>query len=305
MGRGTTIFTKRFENYLGDTVNSDKKLAEMEQNLRKLKNELFDREQDLSIYRAEVKRLNQALSEILAGMDQDIDMVKKIFKLLVPTQFPHISGFHFSTKFMSGMRFNGDYLDVFEQKDRFKFNLIMSSSSGPSLTALLIAFLLKFGRDLNGVAASPETFVERVLQEIKEKNEKASEIQLACLLVDKKRYEMSYCLHGSITCLYQCGETAQVQDLSERTQKTSIKLKPYDRLVMVSPGLLGAQDSQGRVFSSTAVLEAMAQTPLSQSVHDLRNEVFYKLDRHLGERKPMQDVSLIVMSVSNNIIKLV
>ena len=98
-------------------MNSDTKLAVLEQELSKVKKELLEREQDLRTYKDEVKRLNLAVSKILMGFDQDLSLVRNIFSYLVPTQFPHISGFHFSTKFSSGMRFNGDYLDVFEQKE--------------------------------------------------------------------------------------------------------------------------------------------------------------------------------------------
>lgn len=283
----------------------DKKIKNLEHELRLLKKELCDREEDLGIYKDEVKKMSLLLSEILSGMDSDLRLVKKVFKHLVPTQFPHISGFHFSTKFMTGMRFNGDYLDVFEQKDRFKFNLILSSSTSSALTALLIAFLLKYGRDLGGVASTPISFVDKVLAEIKNKNEKTSDIQLSCFLVDKKKYEVTYRIHGGVTVFFQCGETKNVRSLGEESSEGTFPLKAYDRLVVLSPGLAAAQNSKGETFSATPVLEAMAKIDVKQSVHDLRNDIFYRLDRHLGERKPMQDVSLIVMSVDNNIIKLV
>jgi len=296
-----------FENNLGVLMDSDTKIAILEQDLSKLKKELLEREQDLRTYQDEVKRLNTAVSKILLGFDKDLSLARTIFSYLVPTQFPHISGFHFSTKYCSGMRFNGDYLDVFEHKDRFKFNLIMSASSGPTLTALLIAFLLKHGRDLgsNG-APKPKDFVEKVLTEIEDKQEKASDIQLACFLVNKKTYELTYKIHGSVFCFFQDGETEQVTDFRDfKTAEGRISLKPHDRIVMASTGLISAQNSKGVVFSSTPVLESMAQMPVTKSVHDLRNDIFHKLDQHLEGRRPIQDVSLIVMSVENNIIKLV
>jgi len=288
-------------------MDSDTKIAILEQDLSKLKKELLEREQDLRTYKGEVKRLNIAVSKILMGFDKDLSLARNIFSYLVPTQFPHISGFHFSTKFTSGMRFNGDYLDVFEHRDRFKFNLIMSSSSGPTLTALLIAFLLKHGRDLgSGGAPLPNDFVGRVLAEIEDKNEKSSDIQLACFLIDKKTYELSYEVHGSVFCFFQDGETQKVSDFKDFSAgKDKIILKPYDRILMASMGLVSAQNSRGVVFSSTPILESMAAMPLTQSVHDLRNDIFHKLDQHLEGRRPLQDVSLIVMSVENNIIKLV
>lgn len=288
-------------------MDSDTKIAILEQDLSKLKKELLEREQDLRTYKDEVQRLNLAVSKILMGFDKDLSLARNIFSYLVPTQFPHISGFHFSTKFSSGMRFNGDYLDVFEHRDRFKFNLIMSSSSGPTLTALLIAFLLKYGRDLgsNG-APSPKEFVDKVLAEIQDKNERLSDIQLASLLVNKKTYELTYKIHGSVFCYFQDGETQKVTDFKDFSgSENKLMLKPYDRIVMASAGLVSAQGSKGVVFSSTPILESMAAMPLTQSVHDLRNDVFHKLDQHLEGRRPLQDVSLIVMSVENNIIKLI
>ena len=298
-----------FENNLGALVDSETKIALLEQDLSKLKKELLEREQDLRTYKDEVRRLNAAVAKILLGFDKDLSLARNIFSYLVPTQFPHISGFHFSTKFSSGMRFNGDYLDVFEHKDRFKFNLIMSSSSGPTLTALLIAFLLKHGRDLgSGKAPAPENFVDRVLAEIEDKNEKASDIQLACMLIDKKTYKLSFRIHGSVFCFHQDGESQKVNDFKDfgvESGEGSLSLKPYDRIVMASTGLISAQNSKGVVFSSSPILESMASMPLTQSVHDLRNDIFHKLDQHLEGRRPLQDVSLIVMSVENNIIKLV
>jgi len=194
------------------------------------------------------------------------------------------------------MRFNGDYLDVFEHRDRFKFNLIMSSSSGPALTALLIAFLLKYGRELgsNG-APKPVDFIDKVLAEIEDKNEKPADIQLACLLIDKKTYELSYKVHGSVFCFYQDGETQKVTDFRNfKKSEGKLSLKPYDRIVMASTGLISAQNSKGVVFSSSPILESMAGMPLTQSVHDLRNDVFHKLDQHLEGRRPLQDVSLML-----------
>ncbi len=75
--------------------------------------------------------------------------------------------------------------------------------------------------------------------------------------------------------------------------------------MIASPGMVSAPDSKGNAFSTTPILKAMSSVPLTQSVHDLRNDIFHKLDQHLGGRRPMQDVSLIVVSVENNIIKLV
>ncbi len=287
-------------------MESHGKIAILEGELRKVKKQLLEREQDLSTYKIEVKRLNVEVSKILLGLGNDLSLVQNIFKYLIPTQFPHILGFHFSTKFLSGIRFNRDYLDIFEQKERFKFNLILSSSTGPSLTALLIAFLLKYGRDLgDGTTPSPVHFINKVLEEIKGKKESISDIQIACMLIDKKTYKLTHKIHGEVCCFFQDGETGKTVDFKDFDDEKVIKLKPYDRIVIASPGLITVSNAKGAAFTSMPILKALTKTPLKNSVHDLRNDIFYRLDQHLGGRRPMQDVSLIVVSVDNNIIKLV
>ena len=289
-------------------MSDSKDSTQLEQELRKLKSEIAEKDADLSFYKEELDRINQGLSKLLMGLDQDLTAIRTVFKYLVPSRFPHISGFKFSTKYISGMRFNGDYIDVFEQKDKFKFNLIMSTTSGPALTALLIGFLLKFGRDFGEVkgVTDPTEFLNRVLNEIKDKEENTADIQLACALINKRTYEMECKVHGGVKCYHQKGDQLdQVNQVGLNDKTETIKLNPYDRFVMVSPGLLGALNQSGNAFGSSPILDSMKSIPLTQSVHDLRNDVLYKLDRHLGGRKPMQDVSLIIVSVDNNVIKLV
>jgi len=280
----------------------------LEQELINVKKELLQKEADLVFYKEELDRINQGLSKLLMGLDQDLTSIRTVFKYLVPSRFPHISGFKFSTKYISGLRFNGDYIDVFEQKDKFKFNLIMSTTSGPALTALLIGFLLKFGRDFGekkGVS-DPSDFLNRVLSEIKDKEESPSDIQLACALINKRTYELECKIHGGVKCYHQKGDQLDlVHQVGVDDGFEKIKLDPYDRFVMVSPGLMGALNQSGAAFGTSPVLDSLKSIPLTQSVHDLRNDIMYKLDRHLGGRKPMQDVSLIIVSVDNNFIKLV
>ena len=288
-------------------MKSDDKDLNLEHELRKVKKELVAKEAEIETYKSELGRLNQEVTKLLMGLDKDLASIRDVFKYIVPSRFPHIKGFQFSSKYVSGMRFNGDYIDIFEQKDRFKFNLIMSTTSGPSLTALLIGFLLKFGRDFGDQkASSPDDFIQKVIEEIKEKDENPTDIQLACALVDKRTYEITCRTHGGIKCYLQSGdEDGEIKLLTPQDEEESLKLNPFDRFVMASPGLLGAPNEKGQVFGTQPIVESMEEISTAQSVHDLRNNIFHKLDRHLGGRKPMQDVSLVIMSVENNVIKLV
>lgn len=284
---------------------SQKTVEVLENKLVELSSELEERNKDLSVYKEEISRLNHILSEIILGLDRDLDTVRNIFKFLVPTQFPHISGFNFSTKFVPGLRFNGDYVDVFEHYDKFKFNLILSSSTGSALTALLIAFLLKYGREKDGEKApTPEEFVSKILKEIKTKGQSLADIQLSCLTVDRRTYNLTYKIHGKVFSLFQNGETGEVIELNSVKKESEIKLKSFDRIVLVSPGIVACPNEKGQPFSMTPIVESLASVPRTSSAHDLRNSIFFKLDQHLAGRRPMHDTSLIVMTVDDNVIKL-
>src|SRR4051812_36312955 len=107
-----------------------KKIAELER-------EVKDREEDLARFRDELIKANRRLEQMIESFNQELKVAHAIQRTLVPTEFPNIPGFDFSTKFLPSSKSGGDYFDFFEHQDKFRFGIVLSSASAHGMSALL------------------------------------------------------------------------------------------------------------------------------------------------------------------------
>ncbi|MEM7646417.1 MAG: hypothetical protein AAF203_05870, partial [Pseudomonadota bacterium] len=115
---------------------------ELELRIRELEAELKKKDQDLGIYRQELGQANAALEQLIVKVNDQLQQSHRIQKFLVPTEFPNIQGFEFSTKFSSSAVAGGDYFDIFEHFDKMRFGLFLSSASGYGMSALFLSVLM-------------------------------------------------------------------------------------------------------------------------------------------------------------------
>ncbi|MGE3758564.1 MAG: sigmaB regulation protein RsbU, partial [Pseudobdellovibrionaceae bacterium] len=119
-----------------ETESLQAKIADLER-------ELSQKEEDLVRFRKELVKTNGTLEALIAQLSGELKMAHLIQKVLAPTEYPHISGIEFSSKFIPGVRSGGDYFDIFEHEDKFRFGIIVASASGYSMSALFLSVLLK------------------------------------------------------------------------------------------------------------------------------------------------------------------
>ena len=81
--------------------------------IRELEGELVDRERDLSVFREELGKANIQLERFITQINSELKLASTIQKALVPTEFPNIPGFEFSTKFVPSAVSGVDYFDIF------------------------------------------------------------------------------------------------------------------------------------------------------------------------------------------------
>src|SRR6186997_1220445 len=92
--------------------------------ISELEQEVKERQADLRRFREELGKANQKLEGLIGQLHTEVKLAHVIQKALVPTEFPHINGFEFSTKFVPSSISGGDYFDIFEHEDRFRFGVI-------------------------------------------------------------------------------------------------------------------------------------------------------------------------------------
>jgi sigma-B regulation protein RsbU (phosphoserine phosphatase) len=288
---------------------------ELLERVAELEAEVQERQQDLKRFRDELGRANQRLEILIEQLNQEIKLAHVIQKALVPTEFPHIAGFEFSTKFFPSHVSGGDYFDIFEHEDRLRFGVIVSSASGHAMSALLLSVLLKMTGQLEARRGSdPHQVLADMHDQLKEHMTDGDEADIFYALVDRRTYAMKYVRAGNIVALHQNAATGEVQALDSGqgplragfkgpSQSGTLFLNPRDRLVLCTRGVIEARDLKGESYGMERVTRSFLSGP-KRGVHELRNHILFEVHKFAQGSEPIRDQTLVILEVKDKVIKL-
>lgn len=298
----------------GDGAN-DSSNEDLKARVRELEIELADRERDLSVFREELGKANQQLEKFIKQIGNELKTASVIQKALVPTEFPNIPGFEFSTKFVPSPVSGGDYFDIFEHEDRFRFGIVLASSSGYSMSALFLSVLLRMTGQLEARKGAPanqilELMGKELIPSI-QANETAS---VFYGVIDRRGFDITFAGVGGVIGLLYSYTTGKVQRLEWKTpsfskdfrgpiEATTISLNPRDRLILCTEGIVRAANLNGEQFGEERLYKAVLAAP-RLGVHDLRNEILFQVERFSQGRELPQDATVVVTEVKDRVIKL-
>lgn len=283
--------------------------------IRELEQELISKSSELQLYKSQLGLANQQLEKVISQMGQELKMASQLQKHLNPIEIPPISGFDFSTKFISGSKSGGNYFDIFELPDRMKFAILVSSSSGYSLSALFLSVLIKISATSEAKRSSEaHQILQSLIQELQPQMGQDDKISLFYGVVDKRNYELSYCHVGD----HQAYLQVMGKDILENLESCSgvvskksvaplhslkLSLNPRDRIVICTEGVWRAQNLQGQPWGGENLRDSIREAPRS-GVHELRNEILYRVEKFSGLSEPEKDQTVIVTEVKDRVIKL-
>lgn len=294
---------------------SGSKLEEWKAKALNLERELHEREQDLERYKGELIAANRRVEQLVGFMEKELDKARAIQHGLVPTEFPHIPGLEFSTKFVPSMERGGDYFDIFEHEDKFRFGIIISACTGHQLSSLFLSLLLKMTGQLE---ARKGIESNRVLQKmIASVGEQISERDRADLfygVFDRRNFTFHYTSLGENVFLHHSVATNELalvkspfpqfaKGFQHTLTEEVLPLNAKDRLIFCTPGVLEAQNPEGEEFGLDRVSKAVV-AKIKGSVHDVRNEVLYQLEKFTGQANFSRDLTVLVIEVKDRVIKL-
>lgn len=288
---------------------------ELKERISDLEHELAVKDAELSRYRHELSKSNAALEKIIAQVSQELKMAQILQKFLSPTELPNVQGFEFSTKFVPGTRYGGDYFDIFEHEDKLKFGILISSATGYSLSSLLLSVIIKISSQIEARRGlAPDKVVALLAKEVVPSISSEDRASLFYGVVDRRSYELQYCSIGTIDGFLQVyGQESLVEllptgpaiskDYNTQPQSRTLQLNPRDRLILATEGIKNTQNSLGVNWGGHGISEAISRAP-KQGVHELRNEILYSNERYSGKQDPLRDQTLIVTEVKDRVIKL-
>jgi len=280
----------------------------MSDEIARLKGIIHMKDQELLLYKQELLKFSHQLDNVMIQIAGDVDLLKKIQKVLTPTEIPNIPGFEFSRKFVYGSRYGGDYFDIFEHEDKLKFGILLSSSSGYAMSALFLSLILKVTHLMEAKKGlAPEKVLEQIGAELKLTAKTTDETQAFYGVIDRRDLTLNFCAVGRIKGFLQSPDkplqliSSDSQALGSMTspvfKSASVELEPKSRVVLLSDGIL-------EVLSTDQISQCLQTLGNSSQVHDVRNEILLKCQLVSGLDIPLRDQTVVVIEVKDRVIKL-
>jgi sigma-B regulation protein RsbU (phosphoserine phosphatase) len=287
----------------------------LEDQIEALEDQLEQKDAEIKTFRRELVSLNNNIESLIEKLNSQLKIAHKIQEKLVPTEFPNIPGFEFSTKFQASYISGGDYFDIFEIEDRFRFSLLLSSCSGYGISSLFLSVLLKLTSHIETKkGAPPEKVFSMIAKELTPQITDQDAANLFYAMINRRSYEMSYCHHGkNLVFLYKSQEKEVVElkatgeaftkGFKGKVKSETISLNPKDCLILVTDGIHHVKNSKDVPLDvnkiKKLVIENAKKTP-----HQLRNEVFYQIQKWNGGKELTKDVTVLVAEVKDRVLKL-
>lgn len=280
----------------------------MSDEIARLKAIIQMKDQELHLYKQELLKFSHQLDSVMIQIASDVELLKKIQKVLTPTEIPNIPGFEFSRKFVYGSRYGGDYFDIFEHEDKMKFGVLLSSSSGYAMSALFLSLILKVSHLMEAKKGLPaEKVLEQIGAELKTTANAKDETQAFYGVIDRRDLVLNFCAVGRIKGFLQIPQkplqllSSDSPALGANTapvfKSARVDLEPKSRLVLVSDGILD-------VLSVDQISQCLQKLSTQSQVHDVRNELLLQCQLASGADTPLRDQTVVVIEVKDRVIKL-
>lgn len=277
----------------------------LRQECEDLRLELMQKSSALNVFKLELEKANQTLLNLKGRLDQDYKSLSELFKLIVPTKIPKISGFQFSTQYKSGVDHFGDYFDVFEHKDKLKFGTLVCKSPSPSISAVVLALLMKLSHEFEDkVLVDPTESLKQLLAELKD-FEVLPDLFLGYF--NKRDFSFSYSGLGEVKALIKSKKDKSVHcfyDGQETLQTQKIKLDAGDTIILMTNGFFKSANDKGAYWALEETMSMIGGLSPDLNVHDIRHEILFSFGKHLSGRPASHDTTLVIFSPDEPVLRL-
>lgn len=281
--------------------------AQLKKKITFLEEELKSKNSEVMIYRQELLKISQRLDGLMAQISSDTKILSQVQKTLIPTEIPNIPGFEISRKFVYGSKQGGDYFDIFEHSDKFKFGVLVASSSGYAMSSLFMSLILKVSHVLEAKKGNPpDKTLQQIADDIKKMAKEQDQTSAFYAVVDRRDFSLQFCSAGGIDGYYLAPQkpvqvlkstnSAFSAQFDEKLSLAKLDLDAKARLVVMTEGL-------SQVFTKDELVKILTDNA-KNGVHDLRNELLFQAQRKSKLDEPVRDQTVVVIEVKDRVIKL-
>jgi sigma-B regulation protein RsbU (phosphoserine phosphatase) len=292
-------------------------ISALKSRIKALEKELEQKDKDLVTYRKELVRANEQLENLIIHIHSQLKKALEIQRQVVPTEFPHIPGFEFSTKFIASSLTGGDYFDIFEHRDKMQFSLLLSSSSGYSLSALFLSIFMKFTFQARteSQSYSADNLLQALSKDFLPNIDEKDQFHCFYGVMNRRHLRLDYVNMGDVVAIHYSHATKNLKRLQFENPAVhrnsqilqfkieSLAFEPKDKLILCSPGLFKVASPGGEFFGEERYYSIIKKSAESD-VHNLRNEVFFQAQQFMKSKNLPQDLTVIVVETKERVLKL-
>jgi sigma-B regulation protein RsbU (phosphoserine phosphatase) len=206
-------------------------------------------------------RRTLARDQQLGEIQKELEVARSIQMSILPGAFPASTSFRVAAKYVPMAAVAGDLYD-FLHTDAGRAGLLIADVSGHGVPAALIASMVKMAATAQrGQAAHPALLLAGMNAALCG-NTQGQFVTAACVHLDAETQEMRYAAAGHPAMLLLRGglvteiaENGLLLAATERAEYTerSMEMKPGDRLLLYTDGLVEAKNAQGEMFGDEAL----------------------------------------------------
>jgi sigma-B regulation protein RsbU (phosphoserine phosphatase) len=160
----------------------------------------------------------------------------------------------------------------------------------------------------------PDRILELMAKELVPTIQASDQANVFYAVVDRRSFEMTYSGAGRVIGLLVSFGSGKLQRLewqasafqqgfNAELKSATLSLGPRDRIILCSEGVVRALNPKGEAFGEERLYKTILAAP-RLGVHDMRNEIFYQVERFVQSRDLPQDVTVMVTEVKDRVIKL-
>ncbi|MBC7386490.1 MAG: SpoIIE family protein phosphatase [Cryobacterium sp.] len=260
---------------------------------------------------SEVGDLHRSFNDLLAGLDEDVQLAERLQKAKLPNRYPAVRGLQIRSRYLAGLK-GGDHFDLAESKDSSKISILMSDSSSYGLSSAFLSTLMRMTMKLSrDEARSSIDTVKLIADELVLGLKEKDRLALFYGVLNRRDFRFRYLhLGGSAFLHARKGEDFTIHsshgdplslansDVSAYIEKEII-FQPEDRIVLLSDGFI---EACGGLHEAKAMLDPYR----TRDSADITNELVFRVKKQMADPEdlPTQDCTALVFDVDAKLLRL-
>jgi serine phosphatase RsbU (regulator of sigma subunit) len=242
-------------------------------------------------------------------MEEELNIARDLQMSMLPSVCPQIKGFTIAATSIPAREVGGDFYDFIEMGED-KLGLVVGDVTGKSVSgALVMSASRSVFRMLSEEQLTVGEIMIRANLRTKKDIKKGMFVALLYAVLNSKDRVLSFCSAGQTHPMYFSSETGRTNLLETKGdnfplgileesdyQETQIALKPGDRVIFYTDGIVEAMNEKQEIFGFERLLDVL-QSAGPISADELLRDILNQVKLFTGNAPQHDDLTLIVIGV--------